>query len=241
MAVGFLRRLDSNSNGMIDANEVPDSDTQKEMIAAVLKRLGIEAKYPISLSKIAQAAQNAVRASSDEEADSEGGSSEDASSSGSAQDSSAAQTKNGFGEAAAARPSVPGFGSPSGEKAKSVATSASPSSSGSSSASTPSKPAEASSSQSTSASSDPPPDSPKRTGPKSGRFLTPKERLAKGLPDWFLDKDADGDGQIGMAEFASRWTQDAAAEFDRYDLNHDGIITAAECLKAMSGSHHKSK
>jgi Ca2+-binding EF-hand superfamily protein len=67
--------------------------------------------------------------------------------------------------------------------------------------------------------------------PKSGRFLTPHERLPKGLPDWFLQKDVDGDGQISMAEFASQWTPAAAAEFDRYDLNHDGIITAAECLK----------
>ena len=34
-----------------------------------------------------------------------------------------------------------------------------------------------------------------------------------------------------MAEFATEWTPERAAEFDSYDLNHDGIITAAEVLK----------
>ena len=76
---------------------------------------------------------------------------------------------------------------------------------------------------------------------KSGRFLTPKERLPKGLPDWFVQKDADGDGQITMAEFASDLTPAAAAEFARYDLNRDGIITAAECLKVEKRSTAKSQ
>jgi Ca2+-binding EF-hand superfamily protein len=67
---------------------------------------------------------------------------------------------------------------------------------------------------------------------KSGRFLTAKERLPQNLPEWFLQKDVDGDGQVTMAEFATEWTRERAREFDRYDLNHDGIITAAECLKA---------
>jgi Ca2+-binding EF-hand superfamily protein len=69
------------------------------------------------------------------------------------------------------------------------------------------------------------------TKPRSGRFLTPTERLPKGLPAWFLAKDVHGNGQITMAEFASEWTSETAAEFNRYDLNHDGIITAAEVLK----------
>jgi hypothetical protein len=65
--------------------------------------------------------------------------------------------------------------------------------------------------------------------------------LPKGLPDWFLEKDANHDGQITMAEYIGNgtWTPEKLAEFARYDLNHDGIITAAECLKvekARSGS-----
>ena len=75
---------------------------------------------------------------------------------------------------------------------------------------------------------------------RSGRFLTPTERLPKGLPDWFLAKDVNGQGQITMAEFATEWTPETAAEFDRYDLNHDGIITAAEVLKVEAQKTDKS-
>ena len=67
--------------------------------------------------------------------------------------------------------------------------------------------------------------------PKSGRFRTAKELLPSGLPDWFL-RIADDDGQVPMAEYAETWTPDQAARFFQYDLNHDGVITAAECLKA---------
>ena len=59
-------------------------------------------------------------------------------------------------------------------------------------------------------------------------------RQPKGLPDWFLAKE-DADGQITMAEYTERWTPDALAEFQKYDLNHDGIITAAEVLKVQKG------
>jgi Ca2+-binding EF-hand superfamily protein len=64
------------------------------------------------------------------------------------------------------------------------------------------------------------------------RFLTPTERLPEGLPDWFARKDANGDGQISMAEFSSFWTVAKAREFSHYDADNDGIITPAECLAA---------
>lgn len=70
--------------------------------------------------------------------------------------------------------------------------------------------------------------------PKSGRFLTAKERLPKDFPpslSWFLEL-ADEDGQVTMATYAAnRSPEEAVARFAQYDLNHDGIITAAECLK----------
>ncbi|HUE71454.1 MAG TPA: hypothetical protein VMP01_11275 [Pirellulaceae bacterium] len=66
------------------------------------------------------------------------------------------------------------------------------------------------------------------------RFRTPAERLPAGLPSWFMEKDANQDGQVMMSEFASRWSNETAAEFSRFDLNGDGIITAKECLKAES-------
>ncbi len=75
------------------------------------------------------------------------------------------------------------------------------------------------------------------SGSRSGqtgrvRFLTPLERLPKGLPDWFIQKDTDGDGQVSMAEFATEWTDAKATDFQKYDLNNDGIITPEECLRA---------
>ena len=67
---------------------------------------------------------------------------------------------------------------------------------------------------------------------KSYRFRSPYDRLPDGLPSWFRDRDKDRDGQVLMAEFADRWTQETYREFAKYDLNGDGIITPQECLKA---------
>ncbi len=39
---------------------------------------------------------------------------------------------------------------------------------------------------------------------KSFRFLSPQERLPRGLPEWYSRKDADGDGQVSMSEYAVR-------------------------------------
>jgi len=66
---------------------------------------------------------------------------------------------------------------------------------------------------------------------RSYRFLTPKERLPAGLPDFFASRDRDGDGQVMMFEFASRWTEATVREFAGYDLNNDGVITVSECLR----------
>lgn len=66
---------------------------------------------------------------------------------------------------------------------------------------------------------------------KSYRFLSPKERLPAGLPEWFASRDADGDGQVSMAEFATSWSDQKAREFQDLDTNGDGMITPAECLR----------
>jgi len=68
------------------------------------------------------------------------------------------------------------------------------------------------------------------TAKKSYRFLTPTERLPKGMPDWFIKNDADGDGQIMMAEFSTSWTEATAADFASKDLDGDGIITPKEAM-----------
>lgn len=67
---------------------------------------------------------------------------------------------------------------------------------------------------------------------RSLRFLTPQERLPKGIPDWFLRRDADLDGQISMAEFSTVWPSGKLKEFNDLDLNRDGLIVPNECLQA---------
>lgn len=71
------------------------------------------------------------------------------------------------------------------------------------------------------------------------RALTPTERLPKGLPDWFLRNDADADGQVSMSEYAAAWSERTASEFQKYDLNADGFVTAAECLAVDKDSKKK--
>lgn len=65
------------------------------------------------------------------------------------------------------------------------------------------------------------------------RFLTATERLPAGLPEWFARKDANGDGQVSLAEYSDSLSDAVAADFARYDLNNDGMITAQECLAAL--------
>jgi Ca2+-binding EF-hand superfamily protein len=63
---------------------------------------------------------------------------------------------------------------------------------------------------------------------RSYRFTPANERLPSGLPSWFKDKDKNGDGQVEMSEYARSWSNSTAADFQRYDLNGDGVITAKE-------------
>lgn len=63
---------------------------------------------------------------------------------------------------------------------------------------------------------------------KSYRFIPAKERLPKEIPGWFTSKDRDGDGQVAMAEYSSRWSDRDAEAFARYDANGDGFITPEE-------------
>ncbi|UUO04489.1 hypothetical protein M4951_13920 [Blastopirellula sp. J2-11] len=72
------------------------------------------------------------------------------------------------------------------------------------------------------------------------RFLSPLERLPKGLPDWFNTNDADEDGQIHMSEYSVVWSDSKAEEFARYDLNGDGFITAKEALGGGSSTSSTS-
>ena len=48
------------------------------------------------------------------------------------------------------------------------------------------------------------------------------------LPGRFKAKDTNGDGQVEMSEFSHSWSKSTAEEFQRLDLNGDGVITAQE-------------
>jgi Ca2+-binding EF-hand superfamily protein len=68
------------------------------------------------------------------------------------------------------------------------------------------------------------------------RFSTAKDLLPSGLPDWYIQKDLDGDGQVSMAEYCGDWSDAKSAEakmadFARYDCDGDGFITPAEYLR----------
>ncbi|MBL9123718.1 MAG: hypothetical protein JNG90_08805, partial [Planctomycetaceae bacterium] len=62
------------------------------------------------------------------------------------------------------------------------------------------------------------------------KFYIPRNRLPAGIAGWFIDRDADGDGQITMREFSASWSPDVSAQFSAYDRNRDGVITAAESV-----------
>jgi len=64
---------------------------------------------------------------------------------------------------------------------------------------------------------------------RDAKFHIPRSRLPAGLPPWFLQRDANGDGQVSLSEFAPDAAQTALQEFLRYDKNGDGFITPQEC------------
>lgn len=70
----------------------------------------------------------------------------------------------------------------------------------------------------------------------SYRFLMAHERLPQGLPNWFIDRDTDLDGQVSMSEYAEEWTDSVAEEYLKYDANNDGVITPRECLSPSGSS-----
>lgn len=74
--------------------------------------------------------------------------------------------------------------------------------------------------------------STKKSTAKTYRFLSPHERLPKGLPAWFTEKDRNGDGQLTFREFTTRLSQSKLDEFNALDLNRDGLLVPKEYLVA---------
>ncbi|HUT95784.1 MAG TPA: hypothetical protein VMY37_40405 [Thermoguttaceae bacterium] len=73
--------------------------------------------------------------------------------------------------------------------------------------------------------------SPSGRGARNTKFVLPRSQLPRRLPPWFVPRDADGDGQLTMAEYAPKATAAQLAEFTRYDRNGDGVLTAEECAR----------
>jgi len=76
---------------------------------------------------------------------------------------------------------------------------------------------------------------------RQAKFYVPSKRLPAGLPAWFLARDEDGDGQLSLSEFAPKPTPADLREFEQYDLNGDGLITAKECLRALKSMKASAK
>jgi hypothetical protein len=57
-------------------------------------------------------------------------------------------------------------------------------------------------------------------------------KLPKGLPDWFVQLDADGDGQVGLYEWKASGRP--IAEFTAIDRNGDGLVTPDEMLRYLA-------
>ncbi len=73
-----------------------------------------------------------------------------------------------------------------------------------------------------------------RFGDAKSYRLTSSGSQASGLPSFFAAKDADGDGQVMMHEFSTAWNAEVLAEYLKWDLNSDGVITAKECIAAVN-------
>ncbi len=210
----FLRRLDTNGNGMIEEEEA--TGFQRQVLERVLSRNGIKVKFPISIEQVMQATTSAARS---EGSDATGG--------------GLTPAVVGVGPAPdrrrPARGRSPGLAAPSCSR---------PSPAPAPPGNVAEPPVGA---DSTTAPVDPPGISPSSNSGESapgkaraaqvGAISHCQGASAQGLPDWFIQKDTDGDGQISMAEFASQWTPEKVREFESYDRNHDGFITAAECLQ----------
>jgi Ca2+-binding EF-hand superfamily protein len=71
-----------------------------------------------------------------------------------------------------------------------------------------------------------PPFRPQRNQEGSSRVF----KLPSNIPKWFKEYDADGDGQVSLAEWMEK--EDEEREFWKYDLNKDGLITFDELIRS---------
>jgi hypothetical protein len=78
--------------------------------------------------------------------------------------------------------------------------------------------------------------------PQVKPYYVPERFRMRGLPDWYVDRDANGDGQLALAEFTPTAEAQLVAQFERLDINHDGLLTPVEVLQeTTSGPSSRSE
>ncbi len=60
--------------------------------------------------------------------------------------------------------------------------------------------------------------------------------LPAGVPGWFVERDTDGDAQLTLAEYSPKLRTAEVTEFNRFDLNGDGLVTPLELTRAATQS-----
>ncbi len=177
---------------------------RRTMFDRMCRRAGIDPSGPVTLSALQEGLQRAMQ---------------------NRQAGGLASGSRQSSNAPAGKPLVPGFGTPNADKPISIAGFGTSIDMKSTIAPTSSSSSGSSASSSASASA-----------VKRGfRLPTAQERLPLGLPPWFRERDLNQDGQLTMAEYCEGEPSNAkAAEFAKWDLNNDGIITPDEVLKASN-------
>lgn len=74
------------------------------------------------------------------------------------------------------------------------------------------------------------------------REFAPSANETAGIPRWFLARDANGDGQLTLREFAPTLSLESTAFFGRLDADSDGLITPDEVREYLEkGPRPKEK
>ena len=58
--------------------------------------------------------------------------------------------------------------------------------------------------------------------------------MPNGLPEWFVERDLDGDGQLTLAEFPPAGRPEESLDFESFDENRDGVITSLEGARVQT-------
>jgi hypothetical protein len=76
---------------------------------------------------------------------------------------------------------------------------------------------------------------------RARKYYVAPSALPPGLPDWFIERDTNGDGQLTLDEFAPGGSSAERRQFALYDKNGDGVITPDEVVTVAKPSPEKAK